>query len=179
MTEAAQEATAEVQVSRTKEEVVKEAKRIEEDTFHSSKGHFAAAQVWSHFHLFFGGPAAVLAAVVGALAMTGQTTIAAAISVVVAALTGISTFVNPNERASHHLQSGNDYDGLRNRARIFSTIDCWGSDSDAVLTLTLKELSDEKNKLNHACPQIPWWAYRMAKKGIAAGEGLHSVDKPG
>jgi hypothetical protein len=170
-------ATAEVPVSRTKEEVVKEAKRIEEDALFSSKGHFAASQVWSNFHLILGIPAAVLAAVAGATAVADQTTVAAVISIVVAALTGVSTFVNPNERSGHHLQAGNDYDALRNRCRIFATIDCWGSEPDEVLTVNLKQLSEQKDKLNHSCPQIPWWAYRIAKRGIEAGEAVHTIDR--
>ena len=42
-----------------------EAHRIEEDTEHSAKGHFNAAERWGRFHLAIGLPAAVLAAIAG------------------------------------------------------------------------------------------------------------------
>jgi hypothetical protein len=37
-------ATAERPISKTKEEIIKEAKRVEEALLYSSKGHFAASQ---------------------------------------------------------------------------------------------------------------------------------------
>jgi hypothetical protein len=172
--------TAELTVSRAKDEIIKEAKRIEEDALYSSKGHFAAAQVWSNFHLWVGLPTALLAGVaaVSALSQFDSRGIAAGIiSIAVGGLTAVNTFMNPNERASIHLNAGNNYDALMNRTRIFWTIGCWLGESDDVLTSRLKDLSDEKDKLNKSCPQIPGWAYKAAKRGILAGEAVHSVDK--
>jgi len=173
--------TAELPVSQPKDEVIKEAKRIEEDTLYSSKGHFVAAQFWSNFHLWVGVPTALFAGIAAASAFSqfhNSGVVAGIISVAVGGLTALSTFINPNERAGTHLNAGNNYDALMNRARIFRTIDCW-YESDEVLTSKLKDLSNEKDKLNRSCPQIPRWAYRAAKRGILAGEAVHSVDKEG
>jgi len=172
--------TAEVPVSRTKDEVIKEAKRIEEDALYSSKGHFVAAQVWSNFHLWVGVPTALFAgiAAVSAFSQFDNRGIAAGvISMAVGGLAALSTFINPNERASTHLSAGNEYDALMNKVRIFWTIDCWLGESEDVLTAKLKDLSNQKDRLNKSCPQIPKWAYRAAKRGILAGEAVHSVDK--
>ena len=93
-------------------------------------------------------------------------------------VSAVGTFLNPNERASTHLNAGNNYDALCTRSRIFWTIECWREGySEQLLTDKLRDLCDEKNKLNHSCPQIPTWAYNSAKKGIEAGEGVYQVDK--
>ena len=39
-----------------KEKVIIEAKRIEEDSLYSAKGHFFAASWWNKFHIWIGIP---------------------------------------------------------------------------------------------------------------------------
>jgi len=172
--------TTETSVSKTKDEVIKEAKRIEEALLFSSKGHFSAAAFWTKFHLYVGIPMVILSAIAGASALAQfdqNHLIAGLISVVVAALSGLVTFVNPNERAATHLSAGNNYDSVMNKVRMFWSIDCWGSESEQVLTKRLKDFSEQKDKLNQSCPQVPPWAYRIAKKGIVSGQGEYKVDK--
>jgi len=166
-------------ISQTKEEIIKEAQRIEQDTLYSAKGHLTAAHFWSALHFRLGLPTSVLAAIAAASAFlkTDKNVVAGSISTLVAALSAMTTFLNPNARAAAHLQAGNSYDALRNKARIFRTIECWGGDSDSVLTKKVKDLSGEKDKLNRESPQPPRWAYQIAKKGIAAGEAEYAVDK--
>lgn len=175
-------ATAERPLSRTREEIMKEAKRIEEDALYSSKGHFAAAHLWGNFHLWVGVPMVVLAGTSGAAALARfdkSSVIAGVLSLVVVGLSAVMTFLNPNAKAGGHLNAGNNYEAMRDRARVFWAIECWRGDSDEVLTDKLKQLCDQKDKLNHGSPQIPRWAYRKAKRGVAEGEATHSVDKPG
>ena len=83
--------TAERPVSKTQEEVVKEAKRIEESLLFSSKGHFAAAHFWGNFHLWIGIPMVLFSAIAGASAFSQfdpEHLIAGSLSIVVAALLG-------------------------------------------------------------------------------------------
>lgn len=171
--------TSEKVISQTKEEITKEAHRIEEATLFSAKEHFAAAHCWSACHLYLGLPTSILAAAAAAAAFlkTEKNIWAGLISIVVAAISAVSTFLNPNARAAAHLKAGNNYDALHNKARIFRTIECWSGDSDAILTKKVKDLSEEKNKLNRESPQPPKWSYRIAKKGIEAGEADYKVDK--
>src|SRR5260370_26600824 len=65
---ASQPTTAEITVSKAKEEIIKEAKRMEEALLFSSKRHFKAASLWSGFHLCLGIPVVVGSAVAGATA---------------------------------------------------------------------------------------------------------------
>lgn len=177
-----QPTTAETSVSKTKEEIIKEAKRIEEALLFSSKGHFVSATIWSNFHLFVGIPMVLLSAVAGAsaLAQFDPSHLYAGIaSIIVVALSGLLTYLNPNEKAAKHLGVGNEYDSLMNKVRIFWSIDCWGSESDQVLTKRLKDFSEQKDKLNKECPLISGVAYKFAKRGIEGGQGNYAVDKKG
>ncbi len=152
---------------------------MEEGLLYSSKGHFAASRFWHNFHLWIGVPMVVLSAVAGASAFAkfdSSDTVAGVISIFVVALSGVMTFLNPNEKASGHLSAGNNYDSLMSKVRMFWSIDCWKEEPEQVLTETLKYYSEQKDKLNQTCPQIPKWAYEAAKAGIEAGEGRYTVD---
>ncbi len=178
---ATEHTTNEIPVSRTTQEVIKEAKRIEEAAKFSSKCHFKAASVWANFQLVIGIPTAALAAIASALVLSGFDSshfAAGLISVVVAALVAVQTFLNPSERARNHLEAGNNYGSLENRVRIFWTIECWqDASSDSAVSARVIMFADERDKLNRTCPQIPGWAYPLAKRGISRGESSYEVDK--
>lgn len=172
-----QSTTDEKTASKTKLEIIKESQRIEETALYSAKGHFAAAHTWSKFHLIIGLPMVIMAAVAGSSFVGNHNILAGILTLFIAVLSAIMTFLNPNERASSHLNAGNSYDALQNEVRIFRTIDCWREDSEKMLTERLKHYVNQKGKLNQSSPQIPWWAYQIAKRGIKAGEGTYEVDK--
>ncbi len=172
--------TAEKPLPIAKEAIIQEAKRIEENCLYTSKGHFAAARFWSNFHLWIGIPTVILATVAGtsALSQFGNfVVIVGVISIIVAILSATTTFLNPRERANAHLSAGNNYDSLLSEARIFWTIDCWQNDSEEILTQKLRDLSEERNRLNRECPQVPRFAYLQARKGIQEGEARYEVDR--
>lgn len=171
--------TAERAVSQTKEQIILEAKRIEESLLHSSKGHFVAASGWKNFHLWIGVPMVIMSSIAGAAALARFDTtnlIAGLLAITVAALSGVMTFLNPNERVSAHQAAGNAFDALLNKTRIFRVIDCWNTESDEILTERIKDLSTQKSRLNETSPQIPRWAYVLAKRGIEQGEATFRVD---
>ena len=175
------QATGELSPSKSVQEIIREAKRIEESTLCSAKGHFVAAEAWSLFQLKLGIPATVLVAVSGAMALTFSSSwvhvLAGSLAIAAAGLVALQTFLNPSEKHSAHLNAGNNYDAINGKVRIFWTVECWGEDSDRVLTERLRDFAEQKEKLNRACPQIPSWAYRKAMKGIEAGEGKYTVDQ--
>ncbi len=86
--------------------LIEEAKRIEEDALYSSKGHYNCAENWKSVHYWIGIPAAVLAGVASVSAFSDNTVIAGYISVLVAILTALSTFLDPNARQNSHKASG-------------------------------------------------------------------------
>ena len=172
--------TAERPLPKAKEAIIKEAKRIEEDCLYSSRGHFAVARFWSNFHLWLGIPTVVLASIAGAFAFSQfnrSIVITGVISIVVVVLSATTTFLNPRERASTHLSAGNNYDSLLSKTRIFWTIDCWQNYTDEILTHKLNSLSEERDRSNRECPQVPRFGYLAARKGIKEGEANHEVDR--
>lgn len=163
----------------TKNNLIKEAQRIEEDSLYSSKGHFCAAHFWTKFHLWLGVPTAVFAAIAGASALArfdASNIVAGVLAILVAALAAVSTFLNPNEKANVHLNAGNDYNSLRNKARIFHEIEIETSNLPA-LSKKLKELNNERDDLNRNSPQIPNRAFQKARKGIEEGEAHYAADE--
>jgi hypothetical protein len=155
-----------------------EAKRVEEDTLHSAKRHFIAASYWRKVHLAIGIPATILAGCASVASFSQQhNTLAGVAAIVVAALTALITFLNPNESAKGHLDAGNRYLTLRNRARIFYEIDSSMESTDEDLVNQLKELTSERDALNQNSPITPKRAFIKAREGIEAGEAEYRVDK--
>jgi hypothetical protein len=164
----------------TKEKILKEAKRIEEDALYSAKGHFYAAQFWTNFHLWIGIPTAIIAAISGASALSqfdNHNVVAGVLAIMVTAFAAVTTFLNPNEKATLHHNAGNQYNGLRNKARIFCEIDFDVSTDDKDILRELKILNQERDELNQKSPQIPKWSFLRARKGIEEGEASYRVDK--
>lgn len=156
-----------MEIDLTREMIIGEAKRVENDTHYSAKGHFEAANGWNKFHIVLGIPTVICAAVAGASAFSqfdNHNTVAGILAIVVAALTAVSTFLNPNEQASAHQNVGNKYNALRNRARTFYTMDALIETSDQELMKNVKELIKQRDDLNESSPPIPRWAYRSAKR---------------
>ena len=123
--------------SNTKEKIVNEAQRIEEDSLYSAKGHFYAAQFWESFHLWVGVPTSIIAAIAGTSALNEAHILAGVLAMLVAGLTAIITFVNPNEKANAHHTAGNAYNSLNNDSRIFHDIEAQKADDVELLMKNL------------------------------------------
>jgi len=107
-------------------DIIVEARRVEQDCLYSAKGHFVAATIWGRVHYWIGVPAAVLATIAGASALSqfdNHNVVAGVLSLGAAALSAISTFLNPNAKAQAHANAGNRYNAVRNQARVFYQID--------------------------------------------------------
>lgn len=169
----------EVVISKTKDEIIKESMRIEESTRFTAKSHYNDSSMWGFCHLLLGIPTTVLSAVVAVKSFSqfdSSHNIAGIIALIVAGLSSLMTFLDPNQKSEIHHKAGSSYDSLNNRIRIFRTIDCWGRDSDFVLTNKLKEFSDEQNKLNADVLQPSFIGYLSAKWGIKSGQADFAVD---
>lgn len=155
----------------------REAERIEEDATYSSKSHFNAEDTWVHRHYLLGVPATVLAAIAGAALVKSQPEWASALTLVASLLTGLMTFLKPNERAAIHRAAAGQFLALRNEARFFREIELLDSSRLGELPDRLKALSSARNELNQKSPSIPRRAFVAARKGIEEGEATHKVDK--
>ena len=162
-----------------KEIIINEAKRIEEDSLYSAKGHFYAGQCWVNVNLWVGSIAAIFSAIAGASALSQfdyHNIVAGSLSIIVAGLTAIITFINPSEKAHTHQKAGNKYIVLRNDTRIFYDIELNEIDDKKAIE-DLKKLNERRNILNIESHQIPKWAFEKARKGIEDGEADYKIDK--
>lgn len=166
-----------------KENMILELRRVEEDTNYSARNCLETATCWGKCYLYLGIPATILAAVSGAIsAYDGEYSpiAAACLSILIAILAGLQTFLNPKDISKNYTDTGNSYLALRNRARIFRTITLESSKNieDEKLLLEFNQITALRDELNSNCPSIPRWAYEKAKKNIENGETTHAVDLP-
>ena len=155
----------------------REAERLEEDALYSSKGHFNAEDSWVRRNYWLGVPATILGVVAGATLIKSQPELATAFTLLASLLTGLMTFLKPNERAALHRTAARQFLSLRNQARFFREIELLQSDRLDELTERLKALSAARNELNLKSHSIPRRAFLAARKGIEEGEATHKVDK--
>lgn len=156
--------------------LIEEAKRIEEDALYSSKGHYNCADNWKSVHYWIGIPAAVLAGVASVSAFSDNTVIAGYISVLVAILTALSTFLDPNARQNSHKASGAAFGALKNQSRCFYEIDVYLEQDEKKLKKQLDTLFLRRDELNSTSLPISVKAYKKAKKDIESGSNNYKVD---
>ncbi len=160
-----------------KEELLQEYRnevaRIAEDSIHSAKGHYNAADRWRYVHLWIGIPNAILAGIAGISAFEGSTLLAGTLAISVAAIEAVNTFLNPGDRSSTHRRCAGEYLALRNSSRIFSNITVMVIDSDDEIKAKFEELASKRDNLNSTSPQIPEWAFKKAKEGIDSGQATY------
>lgn len=157
----------------------REAERLEEDATYSSKAHFNAEETWMRHNYWLGVPATALGAVAGATLINSQPALASICTLVASLLTGLMTFLKPNERAAMHRAVAGQFLALRNDARFFREVEILQADRLSEMPKKLKALSAARNELNQKSPSIPRRAFVAARKGIKEGEATHKVDKGG
>lgn len=159
------------------EALAREAKRVEEDSIHSAKGHFDAADIWRKRHYWVGVPATILSVAAGAAALKSFPEIAVLLSLFATVLTGLLTFLKPAERASAHKTSGDQFLALRNDTRCFREIELLDQDGTQSAPDKLKALCQRRNELNQGSPEIPRKAFERARQGIIEGEATYKTDE--
>jgi hypothetical protein len=146
-----------------------EAMRIENDVHYSAKGHYQEANYWSRSHLLLGVPTAIISAVAGVSALAqfdNHTILAGFLAIIVAALSGITTFLHPDGKATTHQSAGSKYTTLRNKVRAFYDLDIYAVESEEELLKQLKSLAAQRDELNEASLPISNRAYKSARKTI-------------
>jgi len=160
-----------------KPKIREELLRIEEDCIHSGKAHFNAGTRWASYNYFLGLPAVILSALAGTAFFNDMPEIAGLMSVAVAVLTSLMTFLKPSERASAHKGSGDQYLSLRNDARVFREIKIEHTCDEQAAIAGLDEFTKRRNELNQASAQCALRDFKKARAGIDQGEAVHRVDQ--
>jgi hypothetical protein len=143
-----------------------EALRIELASLLAAERHYAAETPWYHWNLIIGIPSTVLAAVAGAAAfskLANSEIVAGSISIVVAVLSGLITFVDPKKNFADHHASAKGYEALYHQAGLFYRVESRPTHTtEAELLEKLKELSSEFDRLNTQSQPISGQAYKHA-----------------
>lgn len=152
-----------------KKEILQEAKKIEADSIFFAKGHFHAAFFWSNMHFWIGIPTTIIAAITSAFALTQYHIVAGILAVLISILAGITTFINPNDKANSNFNSANSYGTLANNINIFINVDSIMETSELALVNKLKEFEVERDELNLNSPLIPKWALKKTRDCLKKG----------
>ena len=157
-----------------RDNIVKEAVKIENDAVYSFKGHFNAASRWQFYHLAIGCIVAVTSVVAGSIVFSGKVPdwefVAGCLALGSGILAAIQTFLEPQKKANDFQNAGADYKFLRDKACTLHDVKSKSVSNDAELLAELETLQEEAYKLSRSSPVIPKWAYKKAKRGIEAGE---------
>lgn len=168
-----------------RDNLVREARRVEEDVLYSSKGQYAAAERWRNMHLWIGVPTAVLTGIAGALIVGGPAemggipldAVFGLVAIAGAVSTAVMTFLGPEKRSSAHQQAADEYNALKGRARRFCEIDAHKPICDNEISERLEALVRERDRLNGSSPLIPASAYAKAKRAVKEGQANYQADE--
>jgi hypothetical protein len=151
-------------------QIIDNAQKIADDCEYSASSNFALGKYWDTWNLRLGLSAAILSALA---ALVGKTDfdlpgvpVTSAVAFLAAISASVLTFLKPSEKASIYREFGNKYRSLRNRSRVFISIDCLVKPEYKKLRGTLDALLKEKEDLNLDNPVIPEWAFEEAHRLI-------------
>ena len=168
--------------------VSNEARRISEDALYCYAGHAQEARSWERLHLWMGIPTTILAAITGVTSFSdtggsalllglNSSIVVGVLAFTVAALSGLSTYLDPKGQASKHYHAATAYMALLNDIRIFRQIDCARPKDGDDLAENLKKFNARLNELNSQPIIISIRAQRIGEKLIRAGRYAYQIDK--
>lgn len=158
-------------------EVIREAKRLEEDALYSEKAHFAMATAWSRAHYVLGVPAALTAAGAGTAVANEAPQLAIGCAVVSAVLTSLMTFLDTEKARSDHFLSGTRYSALRGKLRRFHQIHLASGALRPDDIGRIEQLAAEKLSIQESARHTGGLAYWLAKRSLAREEHVYQADK--
>lgn len=120
----------------------------------SQNGHYDAGIFYERFFLFLGIPVIVLSAVTGGTEILGimDKLVGGVISLCIAVLAGLQTFLKFSQRSERHRMAGARYGGVkRSLEEILITL----ADSGEGAKSEAHEIKKELDALASECPEIP------------------------
>lgn len=159
-------------------EIARRADNIEESVVLSSVQHFILGKMLRRLHLIMG-----IAATTAATASTGLIFYQSAlqwpgfISLGIAILTALMTFLNPKEAADSHHDKGVNYQELAYDANLLARVYSRSEKTESKLAARLEELKRRKFAIDRQKPATPGgMLYKAAKASIARGETSFRTD---
>lgn len=156
--------------------IKKECLRIEEDAIHSAKGHYNASNSFKNVHYWIGVPTVIFSAWAGVDVFSNNANYAGYLALLVTTLAVLQTFINADDKAVKHKNSGNEFNSLKNQTRLMREVEI-NKLTEIEAVEKIKLLSSKRDELNKISLQIPNRSFKKAKKGIDDGQANYSADK--
>lgn len=159
------------------EEIIKEARRLEEDITYSAKARYNISNFYYYIHWIFGSIIISLTIIIGSESFIGLKIqfLISSLSLTVIVLSMLQVFYNPSEKYQVNKHIGDEYNKLKQKIRIFYNIELYENDLEENKK-TIKRFAEEKGKLDYNSSPVLGWFYNRAKKGIEKGEHEYKVD---
>lgn len=159
------------------EEIINEARRLEEDILYSSKARFAMSNFWYYLHAIFG------IIVIGGSILFGALSFANlnwpininTLSLIVIVISMLQVFFNPFEQSRTNKNLGDEYNKLKQEIRFFYNVEIHDNDSDENKN-KIKEYAKAKSSIDYKSSPILGCFYNWAKKSIEKEEHKYKVD---
>jgi hypothetical protein len=135
-----------------------EAKHIRLTALLAAERHYASETPWYHMVYYLGIPSTILSAVAGAAAFSKiekSEIVAGSISIIVAILTSLMTFLDPTKKAELYHSTAKSYEVLYHQSGYFGRVDLAKENPDiSKCEETLASLVAQLNELNKSSPSI-------------------------
>lgn len=159
-----------------KQEIIKEAKRLEECACYSAKGHYNASKRYARYNYRLGLIIIILSSLSAGVSMFFEDSKLIIIcSILNTIISSILTFCKYNEKSISHFGSANNYSSLEINLRYFYNIGINCVD-ECEAAQNLQKYIKERDKLNRESLIIDEIDYKKAKKGIENGEADFKID---
>ena len=165
------------------ERIRSEAKRIEKESRIAAERHYASETPWFQWTYFLGIPSTLLAGIASAAAFKqlANGTVAGIVSIFVAVLSGLITFLNPNQKANAHHASAKGFEAVFRKAGFFYRVESLEDGKKLEdLQKSVTDMNAEYIQLSSAALAAPGAAYRKLEKLRTTGRGgeVISIDSP-
>lgn len=160
-------------------EILREAKRLEEDILYSSKARFTMSNFWYYIHGTFG------IIVIGGSILFGALSFANLnlpidiniLSLIVIIISILQVFFNPYEQSRINKNLGDEYNQLKQEIRLFYNVEIYNNNVEDNIE-KIKFFAKCKNEIDYKSSPILGYFYNKAKKSIEEKrEHEHEVDK--
>ena len=152
-----------------------ELRELQNDILWTEKGHFTSASGLRAVRLLMGGVATVASTVAVATIVADHTTVAGVFALIGAVLSGLMTFLKPEEAAQQHLVAGRKLGTLRVEIRQALKLDV-GVLTEQELRAKVADLAQRKAAIDEASPHVSdaaiWWVDRRFKRGDYTNQAL-------
>lgn len=160
-----------------KSNIIKSAKRIEENSLYAFKSHYNSSAIWSFiYHILTVGIIITSSVTIAYTFSDKSYDLIRILAISSLILSSLAMFFNAGDKIRLHKEAGDEYSCLNSQAQSFLDIEIQVYE-ETDIKAKIFELRDKRDKLNSKYPRPLPLGYTMAQIGILFGEATNKVDK--